>query len=422
MTLPVPSFAALASGDQPASLLDQNFNALGAATAIACSATGSNAVVLTPLANYFTPSSYTDSSPVFCWIQQTTNTGATTIAVIGSGGGSLGAVTAYKQNGGAPLGSGDLVGGLSYRGNYNHLLNAGAGGFVVTTQVAGISEAPSDGNIYGRQNAAWQIVPTGGGGGPPPGSTLPLMDGIASAGSLTPYSRSDHVHPTDTSRAPLASPALTGTPTAPTATTGTNTTQLATTAFVIANVGGGNNPNSITFYTSSQTITIPANVTRAFVQMWGATGGSGGGTAVGGTGAGGYLEKYLTGLTAGNTLAYTQGAAGTAGTATPTAGGNGGITTLASGTQTIATLTCNASNGSGSGTSAGTLGGTATGGDVNVTGQTGGMPTSVGGLGIAGSPGGGNNFFSLGATGVNAGATTAGNAGNPGGLKITWYP
>ena len=35
--------------------------------------------------------------------------------------------------------------------------------------------------------------------------------------------------------APLASPALTGTPTAPTAAVGTNTTQLATTAFVLAN-------------------------------------------------------------------------------------------------------------------------------------------------------------------------------------------
>lgn len=36
-------------------------------------------------------------------------------------------------------------------------------------------------------------------------------------------------------KAPLASPALTGTPTAPTAPAGTNTTQLATTAFVLAN-------------------------------------------------------------------------------------------------------------------------------------------------------------------------------------------
>lgn len=64
--------------------------------------------------------------------------------------------------------------------------------------------------------------------------------------------------------APLASPALTGTPTAPTATTGTNTTQLATTAFVQTELGtvttdlvgdttpqlGGNldtNGNDITF-------------------------------------------------------------------------------------------------------------------------------------------------------------------------------
>jgi hypothetical protein len=36
-------------------------------------------------------------------------------------------------------------------------------------------------------------------------------------------------------KAPLASPALTGTPTAPTATAGTNTTQVATTEFVLAN-------------------------------------------------------------------------------------------------------------------------------------------------------------------------------------------
>ena len=58
------------------------------------------------------------------------------------------------------------------------------------------------------------------------------MDGAQSVGSLNTVARGDHVHPTDTSRAPLASPALTGTPTAPTASTGTRSTQLATTAFV----------------------------------------------------------------------------------------------------------------------------------------------------------------------------------------------
>lgn len=64
------------------------------------------------------------------------------------------------------------------------------------------------------------------------GSADPLMDGTKSVGSSAKYAREDHRHPTDTTRAPLASPALTGTPTAPTAGASTNTTQIATTAFV----------------------------------------------------------------------------------------------------------------------------------------------------------------------------------------------
>jgi hypothetical protein len=81
-------------------------------------------------------------------------------------------------------------------------------------------------------------------------STNPLMNGSVSAGSSLKYSRTDHVHATDTTRAPLASPTFTGTVTLPAATslsspafTGTpvsvtaavdtNTTQVATTAFVV---------------------------------------------------------------------------------------------------------------------------------------------------------------------------------------------
>lgn len=64
------------------------------------------------------------------------------------------------------------------------------------------------------------------------GAATPIIDGTGTAGVSLRYSRQDHVHPTDTSRAPLASPALTGTPTAPTASTGISTTQIATTAFV----------------------------------------------------------------------------------------------------------------------------------------------------------------------------------------------
>jgi|SRR5882762_51800 len=179
----------------------------------------------------------------------------------------------------------------------------------------------------------------------------------------------------------------------------------------------------------TSTITIPTGTTRAIVRMWGGTGGSGGvpaggSSGTGGTGAGGYLESLLTGLVAGNTFSYTQGAAGTAGTSAPTNGGNGTATILASGTQVITTLTANASNGSlaaaGSGTP-GTIGGTATNGDINITGQTGVQGVSAGMT----SPGvmpGGRNFYSVGANGVFNSVATAGNAGSAGGIIIEWYP
>jgi hypothetical protein len=179
---------------------------------------------------------------------------------------------------------------------------------------------------------------------------------------------------------------------------------------------------SIVTYSGTQTITIPATATKAFVRMWGGTGGSGGvgggGTGpTGGTGAAGYLEKYLTGLTPANTVAYTQGAAGAAGTSAGGNGGNGTASTLASGSQTITTLTANGSNGSlgdnAGGATPGTAGGTATNGDVNITGSSGIL------LGAAiGVPG--MSLFSSGAQGVFI-TSTAGKAGNPGGLVVFWF-
>ena len=174
---------------------------------------------------------------------------------------------------------------------------------------------------------------------------------------------------------------------------------------------------AVNIYSSSQNITIPS-ATQAYVQMWGATGGSGGvsNSTSNGTGAGGYLEKYLDGLTSGNTLIYTQGAAGAAGTSGGGAGNDAGPTTLASGTETIGTLTCNGSNGTINGaTGPISYGGTATDGDINITGQT-GVGTNAGNLQI-----GGMTFYSSGADGVHSTSSAAGNPGNPGGLKIVWY-
>lgn len=119
------------------------------------------------------------------------------------------------------------------------------------------------------------------------GSSTPATNGTAAVGTSLRYARADHVHGSDTTRAPvasptftgtvtlplstagfvkttssgvisasssvaqsevsglstslatkadLASPALTGTPTAPTATTTTNSTQLATTAYVVSRI------------------------------------------------------------------------------------------------------------------------------------------------------------------------------------------
>lgn len=81
-------------------------------------------------------------------------------------------------------------------------------------------------------------------------TTIPKVDGTATAGSELAFARGDHVHPTDTSRAPLASPGLTGTPTAPTAAAGTNTTQIATTAFVSTAVSS--KANSADVYTKTE--------------------------------------------------------------------------------------------------------------------------------------------------------------------------
>jgi hypothetical protein len=65
------------------------------------------------------------------------------------------------------------------------------------------------------------------------GSATPLVDGTAAVGTSLRYARQDHVHPTDTSRAALASPTFTGTPLSTTAAADTNTTQIATTAYVV---------------------------------------------------------------------------------------------------------------------------------------------------------------------------------------------
>lgn len=188
---------------------------------------------------------------------------------------------------------------------------------------------------------------------------------------------------------------------------------------------------SVVHYSSTQTITIPTGATRAYIKMWGGGAGSGGSNSAsisvsGGAGAGGYLEKYLTGLTPGNTLAYTQGAAGAAGTST-TDGTSGGNSVLASGTHSITTLTASGgtrslrSNGT---ASAGGAGGSATNGDLNIAGEAGqgGFYTVNSALAVdTTNAGGAGGRGVMGWGGRGVGGSQGGNAGTPGGCIIEWY-
>lgn len=62
---------------------------------------------------------------------------------------------------------------------------------------AGLPDAPVDSTTYARNNGAWTRIAS---------SLIPLMDGIATAGSAATLARGDHVHPVDTSRYAASNP------------------------------------------------------------------------------------------------------------------------------------------------------------------------------------------------------------------------
>ena len=99
-------------------------------------------------------------------------------------------------------------------------------------------------------------------------AATPLVDGTAAVGTSLRYARADHVHPTDTSRAALNSPAFTGTPSLPTGTTavtqtaGNNTTAVATTAFVTAAVPAFATTAEMASPSSTTKVVAPFDVVR----------------------------------------------------------------------------------------------------------------------------------------------------------------
>lgn len=192
-------------------------------------------------------------------------------------------------------------------------------------------------------------------------------------------------------------------------------------------------------FIANGTFTIPTGIVAVKVTLIGGGGAGGGGTVSnngGGGASGGYAVKYLTGLTPGNTITVTVGAGGTG--VSGTTGNSGSASTIASGTQTITTVTA---NGGGGGLSQGTTstGGApaaiSTNGDDNGAGVA-GVNSASAGLGPPGAStfkGGGGGSVGSSTTGAAAvantgsggggsgsGATTLGGAGAAGIVIFEW--
>ena len=258
-------------------------------------------------------------------------------------------------------------------GQSAHVINA-SGAIGLNTNL-GTSQATTGTTNFGT---AGQPMLSGGSGATPTWGTL----GTAAGGTnLTSFTSGGAVYATSTS-------ALT-TGTLPIASGGTNSTATPTnggvgygtgTAYAYSAAGtagqtltsaGAASPVWVTKPVvqvattgTAATYTIPTGCSIVKVTAIG-PGGNGGasatGRATGGSG-GGVAIKWLTGVTAGNTLTYTVGTA--SGTATAVSSGTQTITTISAGSGTNGASTAYAAS-----TTAGAAGGAATGGDINLAGQ-----------------------------------------------------
>ena len=140
----------------------------------------------------------------------------------GGGGGSATSILSIAGPGAfATLGTTQTITGDKTLSGIISLTGTGAGSAIGVTQAVNDNSTrlSTTAFVLGQGNATAGTI---------------AMNGTQAAGTSNLYARADHIHPIDTSRAPLASPSLTGTPLSTTAAVDTNTTQIATTAFVLA--------------------------------------------------------------------------------------------------------------------------------------------------------------------------------------------
>lgn len=125
--------------------LDNDFNAVGAMGVVACTVAGTNALVLTPLANQPDQTVYADNR-IYACIAANTNNAATTARV-----GALSILNVYLDtaSGPAALGGGEIVAGNYVMLVYDSTLNSGSGGFHLLGSIASSEILDLIGNIQG---------------------------------------------------------------------------------------------------------------------------------------------------------------------------------------------------------------------------------------------------------------------------------
>jgi hypothetical protein len=383
----------------------------GVATALGSNVTGSGGIVLATSPTLVTPALGTPASGVV-----TNLTGTASININGTVGATTASTGAFTT--------------VSATGVITSTLATGTAPFTVasTTQVANLNAATA-GTATNATNTAitddttnvsavyptWVTTTTG---NLPQKTSSTKLSFVPNTGVLSATTFSG------------AGTSLTGT--AASLTAGNATTAAAVTGGYVSSIvaGTGISVSSATgavtvtasgayagpggqVFSANGTFTIPTGITKIKVTVTGGGGGAAGsGGYHSGGGGGGTAIKWLTGLTSGANLAVTIGGGGNGGiwNNAGTNGGNaGGNSTVASGNQSISTITGGGGGGGVPNMGTGNRGGVGSGGDLNMYGDPG--PTGPDGDGLQG----GSSYFGGGAAGTGGTAQTGNAYGGGGG-------
>lgn len=139
MTYPIV-FGSLASGNQPASDFDTMFTIAGQQGNIPCTASGTNAITLTPGTNFFVPAAYSNAQ-IASFKAVNNSSGAVTLQIGGL------ALLKLFTGAGVQAGSGDVVLNSHYTVQYWADLDSSSGGFlIINTQPVAVA-APVNGSF-----------------------------------------------------------------------------------------------------------------------------------------------------------------------------------------------------------------------------------------------------------------------------------